>query len=423
MSTPNEQEKRGKDFVATREPNQSEDSVVLKHERIPGPLSFQNCSALLDVLRHCFVDWPFVPDRSRRSPVISVRGTTGGYVMYSRSGREPIRHTTPVDTACALIAELFWPILEANRDLLCLHGAAAEIAGKLIVFPNRYRAGKSVLSACLAARGVRLFTDDVLPFESTSGLGVAMGIRPRLRLPLPSNLSESTREFLYSCWGPRSHRYVYLDLDRSRIAAANEKRPIGAFVFLDRAETGNPVLESVSRREALRDIIWQNFARDSHAASIIQRLRAAVERTPCFRLRYSRADEAAAHILNAFADGSRIDTESDTGTTCRLDVDHQSSDYAQELEPGEYVQCPGIFRTTVEGESFLASQTGGAIFHLNAIGSGIWEALAEPTSDDHLIDLVSSAFPSTSLEVIACDVNRLLADLLARGLIRRGNEV
>ena len=77
-------------------------------------------------------------------------------------------HGDRVDAACSFIVDLIRAYIAAAPSLLCLHGAAAEFAGRLVVFPTPYRSGKSTLTAYLAAAGVRVYADDILPSRRTA---------------------------------------------------------------------------------------------------------------------------------------------------------------------------------------------------------------------------------------------------------------
>ena len=176
-----------------------------------------------------------------------------------------------------------------------------EFAGRLVIFPSRYRAGKSVLCGCLAAQGRRLFADDVLPLRAADNYGVAPGTKPRLRLPLPGDLGDATRRFLKRHAGLASKRYLYLDLPPEQLARRGETAPIGGFVLLERdAAATRPGLSPVKESEVLRRVILQNFARDHAATDIMTRMRRLVARTRCYRLRYARAEDAVELLQQAF---------------------------------------------------------------------------------------------------------------------------
>src|SRR5690606_30526187 len=103
-----------------------------------------------------------------------------------------------------------WVLLR-HASPLCLHAAAAVMGG-LAWLPAVGKAGKSTRCAELAARGHLLYCDDVLPIDPSTGLGLAMGIAPLLRLPLPKVAGEALRGLVQSSTGPRNKKWVYLTL-------------------------------------------------------------------------------------------------------------------------------------------------------------------------------------------------------------------
>jgi len=80
---------------------------------------------------------------------------------------------------------------------------------------------------------------------------------------------------------------------------------------------------------------------------------------------------------------------------------------------------PDIAITTLDDGTFLVDPRTQAIFHLDALGGGVWSALAEPTTRDELVALLGEAFPDTPPGTIARDLETLLAELGARDLVER----
>ena len=78
---------------------------------------------------------------------------------------------------------------------------------------------------------------------------------------------------------------------------------------------------------------------------------------------------------------------------------------------------PDIAITTLDDGTFLIDPRMQAIFHLDALGGGVWSALAEPTTRDELAALLGEAVPDTPYDTIARDLDTLLAELDARELI------
>jgi hypothetical protein len=396
------------------------DRLLIEFDGLSAPVALIDSGAVYDCFPKVFHEWRFGEAMAGASePVLTVRRDGEHYRIEADWLDRPLGRLDHVDALCGFIAELIQAFVNRNPDLLCLHGAAAEFAGRLVIFPNRYRAGKSVLSACLAATGVRLFADDVLPIVARNDHGMAPGIAPRLRLPLPDNLTDEAREFLELRAVARGERYFYLDLPPGGLAPHGTTAPIGAFVLLERTPDAEPELLEIGESEVLKQVIWQNFAREAEAPEILRRLHGIVGRAGCWRLRYSRAEDAAA-LLKAHFTGwpeSRAAAEPPP----RVAADPGSAKSADGPLPGRYQRSPVATATEVDGERFLADADGAAIYHLNPVGSAIWHALAEPTSAEQLVELLHAAFPETDRRRIERDVETLLADLAAKQLVLYGD--
>jgi hypothetical protein len=264
---------------------------------------------------------------------------------------------------------------------LCLHGGAVEFAGRLVIFPSRYRAGKSVLCGCLAAQGRRLFADDVLPLREADNYGVAPGTKPRLRLPLPDDLGDATRRFLKNHAGLASKRYLYLDLPPEQLARRGETAPIGGFVLLERDAAFRPSLSPVKESEVLRRVILQNFAREHAATDLMRRMRHLVASTRCYPSTLSRASDVPA---------------------------------------GHFKRHPGAAEVEVDGERFLADPSGIAVHHLNPIGSAVWTLLEHPVTIKEATDTLHAAFPDLDRGRLERDVTSLIKSLTKRRLLIAG---
>lgn len=78
---------------------------------------------------------------------------------------------------------------------------------------------------------------------------------------------------------------------------------------------------------------------------------------------------------------------------------------------------PDIVVTTLDDGTFLVDPRTQAIFHLDALGGGVWSALAAATTRDDLLALLTAAFPDTPASTIARDLDTLLGELRARDLL------
>jgi hypothetical protein len=195
--------------------------------------------------------------------------------------------------------------LQKHPRHLSLHGAAVRIGRGLVCFPSVQRAGKSTLCVALAASGHTLYCDDVLPIEPGRNRGVAMGIAPLMRRPLPAGLGAPLTRFIADRPGPAYMRWTYVNLRGNEIASLGETAPLDTLVLLRREDRREARLEPVSRSEMLREIVRQNFAREVPPAQILDRLLAITARAGCYRLRYGRVANAVRLLTERFGRDAR----------------------------------------------------------------------------------------------------------------------
>jgi hypothetical protein len=177
--------------------------------------------------------------------------------------------------------------------------------------------------------------------------------------------------------------------------------------------------EAAGRAEALRHLVERNLARSEAAEQIIDRLHRLMAQSLCLRLVYSDLEEATALILATFGrwptDGIKL-AQAPRPQPPAPNARRATRDAAALLE-ATYRRDPGVAMRDVDGELFLAAGGGQAILHLNVLGAGLWNLLAEPTSAAEAVEALSIAFPESDPAVIAEDVMTLFADLAEHGLI------
>lgn len=209
-----------------------------------------------------------------------------------------------MEALCDLHFELIEWFLDVHSNHLCIHCAAVEMEQGLVVFPSPTKAGKSTLTLQLAASGHRIFGDDVLPLEPERNEGFALGLSPRIRLPLPKALGAEPRAFLETHAGPGDRFYRYVDLSESELAQFGETAPVAALVLLERKASGPAHLEPVSQGEMLKLILRRNFADEVPAPDIFDRLHALCGDARRLRLTYSDGRAAVALLDRELGAGS-----------------------------------------------------------------------------------------------------------------------
>ena len=187
---------------------------------------------------------------------------------------------------------------------LCLHAAAVRIGSGLVCFPSIHKAGKSTLCTTLAAAGQTVYCDDVLPIEPKRNHGVAMGISPILRRPLPAHLSAPLLDFIAARKGPANRGWLYVRLGEKEIAPFGKRAPIRAFVFLDRRSRSRAKLEPVDKSDMLKKLILQNFAEQVRPVETLDRLLSITRSAQCCQLRFDRVCDAGKLLVDTFATDS-----------------------------------------------------------------------------------------------------------------------
>lgn len=397
------------------------DRLLIRFAGLSGPVALLDSGDVHACFPKAIRGWSYgEAEDDGTPPILTLRRDDQGFLIDAPWLDKPLRRLDPIDAFCGFTAELTRRYAECNPPMLCLHGAAAEFAGRLVVFPTLYRSGKSLLTACLAAAGIRVFTDDVLPIGGAEDHGIAVGIAPRLRLPLPDDLSAEGREFIEQRRGPCGERYLYLDLAGEELASHGDSAPIGGFVLLEREDDAEPELLPAREGDVLRQVIWQNFSREDAAPVILERLQRLVANARLYHLRYARAEQAVALLKETFSHwpcAPRQPSPVPVRQTPRT-ANPKPSNNDRELAPGTYLRNHEITETKVDGEHFLADAEGAAIHHLNPVAAAVWNLLAEPIALDQVVDYLHEAFPDVERQTIADDVAALIGKLVAKRLVR-----
>lgn len=79
-----------------------------------------------------------------------------------------------------------------------------------------------------------------------------------------------------------------------------------------------------------------------------------------------------------------------------------------------------IFQPVSEGAVLLHSETE-IYFGLNQVGAAIWELIADDCeSIDAMVEAIHKAYPDAGPEMVRADIEELLGELEAQGLLVRG---
>ena len=396
----------------------------LRFDRLDHPIALEDAARLAPMIAKVFAGWPHTETSTQGGDAfVTIRPhqARGWEISLANVPDQP-KLWDDVNVICDLVAEMAWERIRSNPELLCLHAAAVDFGGRLVVMPNTRRAGKSTLSVALARLGHRLFTDDFLVIQfdpdSQTFRGDSNGILPRVRLPIPQELGLAFRDWIAADGGPSNGQYKYLA--GCSVAKGGTMLPLGAIVVLDRREDAcDPFFEPIRHEDALASLITQNFARTEHASKILHLTDKLTHHLPAFRLTYHSA-EAAAEFLSAHSALQNLPVTihaAQTHDTLWAAPD-TLGEPRQTFDPARrYVHTAGVTETKVGDNRFLADHTGVAIHQLNSGSALIWHLLSDPTDLAELVGAVGSIFEDVDEDQILSDTEKLMHSFVRAGLV------
>jgi hypothetical protein len=219
------------------------------------------------------------------------------------SAEEAVNQIVPL-----LVAET----IERSAGLVSLHAGAARVGDGLVVLPGDSFSGKSTLSLQLAARGARFVGDDRLLVGDGSALGgeggpvgVALGLTPRVRLPIHPAAGTD-----YVAFVGRHMTVEHRDdegiatiatVDPERIGGApfGEVTPLSAIVVPRRVEDDESVLDlrPLPRGQAALALLHQAATPSIDATELVGMMGAVAAAVPCWSLTYGSSARAAERLM------------------------------------------------------------------------------------------------------------------------------
>ncbi len=275
--------------------------MLLAFEGLKGPVELVGCDGLAEDIARVTGDWPFreIAD-STEEPVITIELAGVKYFRDSPWLKKAAVFRDPVNAVCDFLVDLVKAYIADQPGMLCLHCAAVEFGDGLVVFANTYNTGKTLLVVELAAAGMRVFADDVMPLRAADNHGIGLCLMPRLRRPLPDDASQRFNAFLGPRRGATSKRFLYVNLRPGEIAPFGVSAPIRGVVVLDRNDERKPGMKPLRESDTLRALVPRNFARDEPALEIFDRLHNVVGAAKRYRLTYGTSEQAVTLLVDAF---------------------------------------------------------------------------------------------------------------------------
>lgn len=394
---------------------------------LKNPVRLDQPDIVLPLMRWVFANWPHEAVAENGTPFAQIGPVEDGtkWRLVAPLAEKPDSILQPVNAICDLVCEVSWERLRSRPDLLCLHAAAVPFGDRLVIFPNQRRAGKSLLTATLARKGHAVFTDDFVPLavdpETRIISGVANGIAPRLRLPLPDTLSPEHAAWIEAHITTRNKQYGYLsEID---LPLSGTEMPVGAIVMLDRdMELQTPAtLSPVAADEAFAAIMKQNFGRQVHSGAILTITEAITASVPVLRLTYRDVDEAAELLRNnallSDLPAARITAEGRPMPDLPAPVKTPFRAPEGPFDPAlTYKRADGVVAVQTEQAIYVADPLGHAIRRLNASLSIFWTLLEEPVTASEMAAVMQEIYPDVPPAQLHADAEQAVRFLWEKRL-------
>lgn len=352
---------------------------------------------------------PADPPVQAHSPETHVTGGSRGYRFESDYLDGPMRGLPLASAVCAVVADLAQAWADERPDHMALHAGALRSGLGGVVLAGPARAGKSTLVARLGAEpGWQVLCDDVLPV-APGGQGVALGIPPRLRLPVPDAAGTVVQAMAVDRCVLRDDRYGYVvppDLARH-----GSRVQLRVLVVLDRRAEAAPRLHVLPGPEAVRLLADQTIA----GAGMARLVRLAARMT-CLRLVYSGIEPAAALLARVLA-SARTLAAADLAAPLPPAVPTPAAPMTGAQMAGLWQRRADLVPRRLRDGLVLWAPDHGRGLALNPTGAAVWHLLREPVQGNAVAALLARAFDQVAPDRIAADVAGLMGALLAEDLV------
>lgn len=398
-------------------------SVVqaLTYPGVRGPVILQDAPEALAALNALMTGW--LPEvtampagkgaAAEVAPVSCLKRAGDRMALHSPWLDTPLQGVGVASAACGVVADITQAFCNQHPDCFGLHCGAVQIGGQLVALTGPARAGKSTLISRLTAEPeMVVFCDDVLPVLQ-DGQAFALGLAPRLRLPLPDTVSDAFRAHVAAFLGPADQRYGYLC--GPNIAAHGTRAPLSVFIVLARDADSPACLHRMEAAEAVQHLVRQNISAPGEGTGQFDQVTRMAESLICLKLVYSDLEDAVGLLRRAFGQGQGLSDQVDVAPPLPAMLDPVARGPADLARV--YQRCPQVALRVVGTDLFLWHAQEHSYFHLNAVARAVWTLLEEPVRGDEIAGLLAMAFPDADRHQIRADVADLLGAFEAELLV------
>ncbi|MGE0722727.1 MAG: hypothetical protein AB7O45_00045 [Alphaproteobacteria bacterium] len=277
-------------------PARPADQAVAGFAGLDAPIGVAGPAEVLDWLA-VFLDWPVAA--APAAPDVRVEPGGRGFRIVGGNGPDAVRTTaTAIDAANFATAAMIEALVAADPALARVHAAALDGPAGLVLLVGASGAGKSSIALHLARAGHRLFADDqiVLRLAGRPVEGIALGLRPKVRRPIPASFGPSFEAFVRTRTALTTDDFLALALDATLQAPFASRRPVAAIVLVERLPEGPARLERTAAASALRRLLAETIGQPDRTAGRVAALAQLCAAVPAFQLIYADSVAAAAAL-------------------------------------------------------------------------------------------------------------------------------
>ncbi len=381
--------------------------------------------AVLRFLSEHFSQWPFEVVKSARQEkaLLTLEEAGTGFCSRSRDGAQTT-FSTAAEMLCDTGIDLAEAFVRRTPGMQCLHCSAVRLKGRLAVFPNVNRAGKSLLAANLLLQGGHIFADDLLAVTE-EGEGMSFGLPPRLRLPLPSSSSRLSDELSRRA-GLTDGHYHFIYAGKEGLASFGERLPLGALILPRRIAGASLQLHRLAPAAALAVMAYQFQMETGQAERVFTLAKRLCDCLPLWVLDYDSPEEAAEYLMREAEEVFSLPSEKEPvlndaaflAASDRIRTKGRRSSFPRSLYV-RWRRADGVIAHEVGQTVYLIPEAGDDIFCLDGIGPAIWALLATPLSVGEAAGLLAEVFPQIGRARIEKDLLGFFHTLFGRGLLER----
>jgi HprK-related kinase A len=255
------------------------------------------------VTRPTFIDF-----RIRVERPASLRRWVRPQVSFYLDGFAPFKPLPALQAVPLFEWGLNWCIANQYHRYLHFHAAGVEKNGVMVILPAPPGSGKSTLAAALMQHGWRLFSDEILMVEPSTGLAIPIG--------RPVNLKNESIDLLHQLFPQAELTEKFYDTAKGVVALMKPTAETAARVSVGAMPThiitprylpGSTLSVRACRKPAaLMALIDNSFNYHILGKSGFDTACSLVDQCDCFTLEYSRFEEVF-EFFDGLCEGSRSD--------------------------------------------------------------------------------------------------------------------